>query len=152
VIGDLTFGPDVDESDIRVEEVDAAVVLTGSLPGYLKYVQAGLGRGSCCLCQMCARPPAGPLPPGDHRGDLAVAALASDMLPVGGVLPQGPRRRLARDQSHDRCARGGKPEPAGQRRDQAPGLSTALVQPAQEVSGDFGEREARGAVRSRRED
>ena len=34
VIDDLTFDPDVDASDIRVEETDGDVVLTGSVPSY----------------------------------------------------------------------------------------------------------------------
>ena len=51
VIDDLTFDPDVDASDIRVEEMDGEVVLTGSVPSYPQYVQAaavaarGRGRG-----------------------------------------------------------------------------------------------------------
>ena len=40
VIDDLTFDPDVDASDIRVEEKDGDVVLTGSVPSYPQYVQA----------------------------------------------------------------------------------------------------------------
>jgi osmotically-inducible protein OsmY len=40
VIDDLTFDPDVDASDIRVEEMDGDVVLTGSVPSYPQYVQA----------------------------------------------------------------------------------------------------------------
>jgi len=40
VIDDLTFDPDVGASDIRVEEMDGDVVLTGSVPSYPQYVQA----------------------------------------------------------------------------------------------------------------
>jgi len=36
VIDDLTFDPDVDASDIRVEEMDGDVVLTGSVAPYRK--------------------------------------------------------------------------------------------------------------------
>jgi osmotically-inducible protein OsmY len=37
-IDDLTFDPDVDASDIGIEEMDVA--LTGNVPSYPQYVQA----------------------------------------------------------------------------------------------------------------
>jgi osmotically-inducible protein OsmY len=46
VIDDLTFDPDVDASDIRVEETDGDVVLTGSVPSYPQYVQAAAARAA----------------------------------------------------------------------------------------------------------
>jgi hypothetical protein len=33
------------------------------------------------------------LPPGDHRDDLTLAAMANDALTLGGAVPEGSRRR-----------------------------------------------------------
>ena len=40
VIDDLTFDPDVDASDITVEDKDGKVVLGGSVPSYPQYIEA----------------------------------------------------------------------------------------------------------------
>jgi osmotically-inducible protein OsmY len=40
VTDDLTFDPDVDASDITVENRDGEVVLAGSVPAYPQYLQA----------------------------------------------------------------------------------------------------------------
>ena len=38
---------------------------------------------------MRAQPSAVALPPGDHRDDLTLAAMASDALTLGGAVPEG---------------------------------------------------------------
>ena len=42
VVDDLTFDPDVDASDITVEDRDGEMVLAGSMPSYPQYIEAGL--------------------------------------------------------------------------------------------------------------
>ena len=54
VIDDLTFDPDVDASDIRVEEMDGDVVLTGSVPSYPQYVQAAAVAARAAGVDACA--------------------------------------------------------------------------------------------------
>jgi hypothetical protein len=89
VIDDLTFDPDVDASDIRVEEMDGDVVLTGSVPSYPQYVQAAAvaARAAGVRCVHSHLQVA--LPRGDHRDDLTLAAMASDALTLGGTVPEG---------------------------------------------------------------
>jgi osmotically-inducible protein OsmY len=80
VIDDLTFDPDVDASHITVENRDGEVVLAGSVSSYPQYLQAAA----------VARRVAGvtdvhnhlevALPPGDHRDDSRLAAMANDAL------------------------------------------------------------------------
>jgi hypothetical protein len=48
----------------------------------------GRGGGSRCRRQMRAQPPPVALPPGDHRDDLTLAAMASDALTLGGAVPE----------------------------------------------------------------
>ncbi len=89
VIDDLTFDPDVDASDIGVEEMDGDVVLTGNVPSYPQYVQAAAvaARAAGVRCVRSHLQVA--LPPGDHRDDLTLAAMASDALTLGGAAPEG---------------------------------------------------------------
>ena len=78
VIDDLTFDPDVDASDIRVEELDGDVVLTGSVPSYPQYVQAAAVAARAVGVRCVRNHLQVALPPGDHRDDLTLAAMASD--------------------------------------------------------------------------
>ena len=89
VIDDLTFDPDVDASDIGVEEMDGDVVLTGSVPSYPQYVQpaAVAARAAGVRCVRSHLQVA--LSRGDHRDDLTLAAMASDALTLGGAVPEG---------------------------------------------------------------
>ena len=70
VIDDLTFDPDVDASDIRVEETDGDVVLTGSVPSYPQYVQAAAVAARAVGVRCVRNHLQITLPPGDHRDDL----------------------------------------------------------------------------------
>ena len=127
VIDDLTFDPDVDASDIRVEEMDGDVVLTGSVPSYPQYVQAAAVAARAVGVRCVRNHLQVALPPGDHRDDLTLAAMANDALTRGGgtereaaeamvaeltgvcsvrndiqILDRSSHERLARDQSRDR--------------------------------------------------
>jgi osmotically-inducible protein OsmY len=89
VIDDLTFDPDVNASDIRVEETDGDVVLTGSVPSYPQYVQAAAVADrvvgvSCVRSHLQVA-----LPSDDHRDDLTLAAMAENALTLGGTVPGG---------------------------------------------------------------
>lgn len=113
VIDDLTFDPDVDASDIRVEEMDGDVVLTGSVPSYPQYVQAAEVAARAVGVRCVRNHLQVALPPGDHRDDLTLAAMASDALTLGGAVPEGSRRRrrTATSLSPDLCV----PAPSGKR-------------------------------------
>ncbi len=89
VIDDLTFDPDVDASDIRVEEMDGEVVLTGSVPSYPQYVQAAAVAARPVGVRYVRNYLQVALPPGDHRDDLTLAATANNALTLGGAVPEG---------------------------------------------------------------
>jgi hypothetical protein len=86
VIDDLTFDPDVDASDIRVAEMNGDVVLTGSVPSYPQYVQAAAVAARAAGLRCVRNHLQVALPPGDHRDDLTLAAMASDALTLGGAV------------------------------------------------------------------
>jgi osmotically-inducible protein OsmY len=89
VIDDLTFDPDVDASGIRVEEMDGDVVLTGNVPSYPQYVQAAAVAARAVGVRCMRNHLQVTLPPGDHRDDLTLTAMASDALTLGGAAPEG---------------------------------------------------------------
>ena len=88
VIDDLTFDPDVDASDIRVE-MDGDVVLTGSVPSYPQYVQAAAVAARAAGVRCVRNHLQVALPPGDHRDDLTLAAMANNALTLDGAVPAG---------------------------------------------------------------
>ena len=89
VTDDLTFDPDVDAAHITVENRDGEVTLAGSVPSYPEYLQAAA----------VARRVAGvtdvhnhlevALPPGDHRDDSRLTAMANDALTLDRSVPVG---------------------------------------------------------------
>jgi hypothetical protein len=88
VIDDLTLDPDVDASDIRVAEMNGDVVLAASVPSYPQYVQAAAVAARAAGLRCVRNHLQVALPPGDHRDDLALAAMASDALTLGGAVPE----------------------------------------------------------------
>jgi hypothetical protein len=113
VIDDLTFDPDVDASDIRVAEMNGDVVLTGSVPSYPQYVQAAAVAARAAGVRCVRNDLQVALPPGDHRDDLTLAAMASDALTLGGSVPEGVEvtARTATSLSPDPCG----PAPSAKR-------------------------------------
>jgi len=89
VIDDLTFDPDVDASDIRVEEMDGNVVLTGSVPSYPQYLEAAAVAARPVGVRCVRNHLRIALPPGDYRDDPTLAAMANNALTLGGVVPEG---------------------------------------------------------------
>src|SRR2546429_8719730 len=89
VIDDLTFDPDVDASDIGVEEMDGDVVLTGNVASYPQYVQAAAVAARAAGVRYVRNHLQVALPPGDHRDDLTLAAMASNALTLDGAVPEG---------------------------------------------------------------
>ena len=89
VIDDLTFDPDVDASDIRVEEMDGDVMLTGSVPSYPQYVQAAAVAARAVGVRCVRNHLQVALPRGDHRDDLTLAAMANNALTLDGAVPEG---------------------------------------------------------------
>ena len=83
VIDDLTFDPDVDESDITVEYRDGDVVLTGSVPSYLQYVKADAVPSRVPRVSRVRNHLEVALPPGDYRDDSTLTAAANDALTLG---------------------------------------------------------------------
>jgi hypothetical protein len=88
VIDDLTLDPDVDASDIRVAEMNGDVVPTGSVPSYPQYVQAAAVEARAAGLRCVRNHLYVALPPGDHRDDLTLAAMASDALTLGAAVPE----------------------------------------------------------------
>ena len=114
VIDDLTFDPDVVAADIRVAEMNGDVVLTGNVPSYPQYVQAAAVAARAAGVRCVRNHLQVALPPGDHRDDLTLVAMASDALTLDGAVPEGSRRRrrTATSLSPDPCG----PAPSGKRR------------------------------------
>lgn len=89
VIDDLTFDPDVDASDITVEDRDGEVMLAGSVPGYPQYVEA-----AAVVSRVAGRKDVHnhlevALPPGDHRDDSTLTVMANDALTLGHTVAVG---------------------------------------------------------------
>jgi osmotically-inducible protein OsmY len=83
VTDDLTFDPDVDASDITVENRDGEVELTGSVPSYPQYLQAAAVARRVAGVKDVRNHLEVALPPGDHRDDSTLTATANDALTLG---------------------------------------------------------------------
>ena len=64
------------------------VVLTASVPSYPQYVQAAAVAARAASVRCVRNHLRVALPPGDHRDDLTLAAMASDALTLGGAVPE----------------------------------------------------------------
>ena len=82
----------IDESDIRVAEMNGGVVLTGSVPSYPQYVQAAAVAARAAGLKCVRNHLQVALPPGDHRDDLTTSR----------SVTWSRHERLAWDQSRDR--------------------------------------------------
>lgn len=89
VIDDLTFDPDVDASDITVEDKDGEVVLGGSVPSYPQYIEAAAVARRVAGVKDVHNYLEVALPPGDHRDDSALTAMANDALTLGHTVAVG---------------------------------------------------------------
>lgn len=83
VMDDLTFDPDVDASDITVDDRDGEVVLRGSVPSYPHYVEAAAVAARVPGVKGVHNQLKVALPPGDHRDDSTLTAMANDALTLG---------------------------------------------------------------------
>lgn len=83
VMDDLTFDPDVDASDITVDDRDGEVVLRGSVPSYPHYVEAAAVAARVPGVKDVHNQLKVALPPGDHRDDSTLTAMANDALTLG---------------------------------------------------------------------
>ena len=89
VIDDLTFDPDVDASDIIVEHSDGEVVLAGSVPSYPQYVEAAAVASRVADVTHVHNHLQVTLPPGDHRDDSTLTAMANNALTLGHTVAAG---------------------------------------------------------------
>jgi BON domain len=89
VIDDLTFDPDVDASDIIVEHSDGEVVLAGSVPSYPQYVEAAAVASRVADVIDVHNHLEVALPPGDHRDDSTLTAMANNALTLGHTVAAG---------------------------------------------------------------
>jgi osmotically-inducible protein OsmY len=89
VIDDLTFDPDVDASDIIVEHSDGEVVLAGSVPSYPQYVEAAAVASRVADVTDVHNHLEVALPPGDHREDSTLTAMANNALTLGHTVAAG---------------------------------------------------------------
>ena len=89
VIDDLAFDPDVDASDITVENRDGEVVLGGSVPSYPQYIEAApVARRVTGLKDVHNHIEVA-LAPGDRRDDSGLTATANDALTLGRSVAAG---------------------------------------------------------------
>jgi osmotically-inducible protein OsmY len=89
VVDDLTFDPDVDASDITVEERDGEVVLAGSVPSYPQYLEAAAVASRVPGVSRVHNYLEVALPPGDYRDDPTLTAMANDALTLGRTMAVG---------------------------------------------------------------
>jgi osmotically-inducible protein OsmY len=83
VTDDLTFDPDVDASGITVEDRDGEVILSGSVPSYPQYIEAVAVARRVAGVKDVRNQLEVVLPPGDHRDDSRLTAMANDALTLG---------------------------------------------------------------------
>jgi osmotically-inducible protein OsmY len=86
---DLTFAPGVDASDITVEDRDGEVVLAGSVPSYPQYLEAAAVASRVPGVSRLHNYLEVALPPGDHRDDPTLTAMANDALTLGRTVAVG---------------------------------------------------------------
>jgi osmotically-inducible protein OsmY len=89
VMDDLTFDPDVDASNITVEDKDGEVALTGSVPSYPQYLEAAAVASRVPGVSSVHNYLEVALPPGDYRDDPALTAMANDALTLGHTAAVG---------------------------------------------------------------
>jgi osmotically-inducible protein OsmY len=89
VVEDLTFDPDVDASDIAVEDRDGEVALTGSVPSYPQYMEAAAVASRVPGVSGVHNYLAVAMPPGDYRDDPTLTAMANDALTLGRTVAVG---------------------------------------------------------------
>ena len=89
VVDDLTFDPDVDASDITVENRDGEVVLAGSVPSYPQYLEAAAVASRVPGVSRVHNYLEVALPPGDYRDDPTLTAVANDALTLGRTMAVG---------------------------------------------------------------
>jgi osmotically-inducible protein OsmY len=89
VLDDLTFDPDVEASDITVEDKDGEVVLAGSVPSYPQYIEAGAVARRVADVKDVHNYLEIALPPGDYRDDPTLTAMANDALTLGHTAAVG---------------------------------------------------------------
>ncbi len=89
VIDDLTFDPDVDASDITVEDRNGEVVLAGSVPSYPQYMEAAAVASRVAGVKDVHNHLEVALPPGDHRDDSTLTAMANNALTLGHTVAVG---------------------------------------------------------------
>ena len=89
VVDDLTFDPDVDASDITVENRDGEVVLAGSVPSYPQYLEAAAVASRVPGVSRVHNYLEVALQPGDYRDDPTLTAMANDALTLGRTVAVG---------------------------------------------------------------
>ena len=103
---ELTFDPDVDASDITVENTDGTVPLNGTVPSYPQYVAAAAGAQRVVGVKNVRNHLEVALPPRDYRDDLVLAATADNALALTTPCRAASRRqqRTATSPSPAPCA------------------------------------------------
>lgn len=86
---ELTFDPDVDASDITVENTDGTVSLDGTVPSYPQYVAAAAGAQRVVGVKNVRNHLRVALPPRDYRDDPVLAATANNALTLNNTVPVG---------------------------------------------------------------
>jgi osmotically-inducible protein OsmY len=89
VVDDLIFDPDVDASDITVEDRDGDVVLAGSVPSYPQYLEAAAVASRVPGASRVLNYLEVALPPGDYRDDPTLTAMANAALTLGRTVAVG---------------------------------------------------------------
>jgi len=89
VVDDLTFDPDVDASDITVENRDGEVVLAGSVRSYPQYLEAAAVASRVPGVSRVHNYLEIALQPGDYRDDPTLTAMANDALTLGRTAAVG---------------------------------------------------------------
>jgi len=89
VESELIFDPLVDETDIKVKNINGEVALNGTVPSYPQYLEAAAATQRVAGVKNVHNYLEVVLPPGDYRDDAVLTTMANNALALNITVPDG---------------------------------------------------------------
>ena len=89
VESELIFDPLVDETDIKVKNMNGEVALNGTVPSYPQYLEAAAAAQRVAAVKNVHNHLEVVLPPGDYRDDPMLTTMANNALALNITVPDG---------------------------------------------------------------
>ena len=89
VESELIFDPLVDETDIKVKNMNGEVALNGTVPSYPQYLEAAAAAQRVAGVKNVHNHLEVVLPPGDYRDNAALTTMANNALALNITVPDG---------------------------------------------------------------